>query len=378
MARTIAGRGAAADRRGPAADDPAAARPGDGSRADADSDDPGPRGRAAAGDAVGQPDGRLPLRRRARDGPVGDRRRRRRSRAGGRDVADELGERMWDVRREFFVPCPDAEEAVRLAMAAAERPVVLVDLGDNIGGGSAGDGTVLLAELLRQRAADAVVVLYDPEARRGRPSGRGRRTVRAAGRRASRRLHGEPVAVRGVVRSLHDGTWVEDQPRHGGRRFNDQGATAVIAIDGPILLVLNSLRTPPFSLGQLTSLGIDPVATGDPRREGGRRLQGGVRADCRTRSSRWIRPGLTAIDPGRFHVSRHYPGRPMFPLDDCESNRCLGSRLSRRLDGVRARHTGGRPRSRTSLRPSLARTRFSPRTFSSASSIAWIGDGAGG
>ena len=62
-----------------------------------------------------------------------------------------------------------------------------------------------------------------------------------------------------MVRSIHDGTWVEDQPRHGGRRYNDQGTTAVIEIEGPILLVVNSLRTPPFSLGQTTSLGIEPA-----------------------------------------------------------------------------------------------------------------------
>ena len=73
------------------------------------------------------------------------------------------------------------------------------------------------------------------------------------------RRHGDPVEVRGLVRSLHDGKWVEDLPRHGGRRFNDQGATAVIDLEGSNVLVLNSLRTPPFSLGQLTSLGIDPA-----------------------------------------------------------------------------------------------------------------------
>ncbi len=99
-------------------------------------------------------------------------------------TAEELGQRMWERRREFLVKCPDAEEGVRLAMAAAERPVVLVDLGDNIGGGSAGDGTVLLAELLRQGARDAVVVIYDPEA------------VRAAARPGPADRFNQPVGGR--------------------------------------------------------------------------------------------------------------------------------------------------------------------------------------
>jgi microcystin degradation protein MlrC len=229
------------------------------------------------------------------------------------DVADELAGRMWDVRRELFVPCPGPEEAVRLAVASDRRPVVLVDLGDNVGGGSAGDGTVLLAELLRQGAVGAVVVLHDPDAvHAARQAGPGGRFECAVGGRVDR-LHGDPVLVRGVVRSLHDGTWVEDQPRHGGRRLNDQGPTAVVAIDGPNSLVLNSRRTPPFSLGQITSLGIDPA------RQAILVVKAAVayKAAYGPIAARVIEvdtPGLTAIDPLRFRF-RHIR-RPMFPLDD--------------------------------------------------------------
>jgi microcystin degradation protein MlrC len=175
-----------------------------------------------------------------------------------RAVADDLAARMSDVRQAFRVPCPGPSEAVRLALESDRTPVVLVDLGDNVGGGSAGDGTVLLEELIHSGARDAVVVLYDPEAvAAAGAAGIGGRFEQTVGGRVDR-LHGQPVLVQGVVRTLHDGTWVEDLPRHGGRRFNDQGATAVVELEGPIRLVLNSLRTPPFSLGQLTSLGIEP------------------------------------------------------------------------------------------------------------------------
>lgn len=230
-------------------------------------------------------------------------------------VADDLAERMWDVRRALFVACPRADEAVRQAMASDRRPVVLVDLGDNVGGGSAGDGTVLLAELLRQGAAGAVVVLCDPEGvRAARQAGPGGRFEQLVGGRVDR-LHGEPVMVRGVVASLHDGSWVEDQPRHGGRRFNDQGPTAVIATDGPNpnTVVLNSLRTPPFSLGQLTSLGIDPsrpsivvVKAAVAHKAAYGPIAGRI-IEVDT-------PGLTAIEPSRFAFQ--HIRRPMYPLDD--------------------------------------------------------------
>jgi microcystin degradation protein MlrC len=234
-------------------------------------------------------------------------------RPAAQEVADELARRMWEARRDLFVPCPGPKEAVRLALASNQGPVVLVDLGDNIGGGSAGDGTVLLSELLRQRAGGAVVVLHDPVAVQfAQRAGPGGRFEFAVGGRVDR-LHGDPAWVQGVVHSLHAGTWVEDQPRHGGRRFNDQGATAVVMIDGPNTLVLNSLRTPPFSLGQISSLGIDPT------RQAILVVKAAVayKAAYAPIAARVIEvdtPGLTAIDPHRFTF--HHIRRPMFPLDD--------------------------------------------------------------
>jgi microcystin degradation protein MlrC len=150
-------------------------------------------------------------------------------------------------------------------------------------------------------------VLYDPEAvASAREAGAGGRFDRAVGGRVDR-LHGEPVPARGVVRSLHAGTWLEDRPRHGGRRFNDQGNTAVIELDGPILLVLNSLRTPPFSLGQLTSLGIEPA------RQSILVVKAAVayKAAYGPIAGRVIEvdtPGLTSLDLSRFAYRRaHLP-----------------------------------------------------------------------
>jgi microcystin degradation protein MlrC len=233
-------------------------------------------------------------------------------RGRARAVADELGGRMWEIRRELIVRCPGPEEAVRQAISSDRKPVILVDLGDNIGGGSPGDGTVLLGQILEQEAGGALVPLCDPaavaEAERVGPGGAFHRRV---GGRVDR-LHGDPVEVRGVVRSLHDGKWVEDQPRHGGRRFNDQGATAVIDLDDSNTLVLNSLRTPPFSLGQLTSLGIDPARQAIVVVKAAIAYKAAY-APIAARAIEVDTPGLTAVDPARF-TYRHRR-RPMFPFE---------------------------------------------------------------
>jgi microcystin degradation protein MlrC len=227
-------------------------------------------------------------------------------------AAEELADRMWAVRHSLNVPCATPEEAVRQAAAADRGPVILVDLGDNIGGGSAGDGTVLLAEILRQRATGAVVVLFAPEAvKECQRIGVGGRFAGKVGG-AVDRLHGDPVEVAGRITGLHDGKWVETEARHGGRRHNDQGPTAVLALDRGNTLVLNSLQTPPFSLGQLTSLGIDPVhakVIAVKAAVAYKAAYGPIAAEIIEVDT----PGVTAVNPARF--TYHHITRPMFPLD---------------------------------------------------------------
>ena len=227
-------------------------------------------------------------------------------------TADELAAAMWGVRQELYVPCPQPDEAVRRAVASARTPVLLIDLGDNIGGGSAGDGTVLLAELLRQKATGFVVALHAPAAvELAKAAGVGVVLECTVGG-SSGRTHGDPVAVRGTVRSLHDGKWTEYEARHGGKRQNDQGHTSVLDLGGGNTLVLNSLRTPPFSIGQLTGLGIDPKAA----RAIVVKAAVAYKAAYEPIAGEIIEvdtPGFTAINPARFTYTRIR--RPMFPLD---------------------------------------------------------------
>jgi len=57
----------------------------------------------------------------------------------------------------------DETEAVDTALAATAWPVVIADMWDNPGGGTAGDATVVLAELIRRGAEDvAVGTIWDP------------------------------------------------------------------------------------------------------------------------------------------------------------------------------------------------------------------------
>ena len=81
-----------------------------------------------------------------------------------KETAESIAQAMWQRRNEFQVVVPGVEDAVREAVSESAGLTILVDVGDNLGGGAPGDGTFLLAELLKQRAQKALVLLPDPEA----------------------------------------------------------------------------------------------------------------------------------------------------------------------------------------------------------------------
>ncbi len=177
--------------------------------------------------------------------------------------AERLSGLLWGVRDKLILKLPEPAEAVKIAMSSDKFPIVLMDTGDNIGGGSSGDSTFILTELLQQKATGWVMTIADREAvDAAYRAGVGQPFDQLVGGKTDR-LHGERVRVRGRVKSLYDGRFVEPAMRHGGGRYWDMGFSAVIEVDGstrdlPNLLLLTPKRVIPFSLHQLISAGIYP------------------------------------------------------------------------------------------------------------------------
>lgn len=221
-----------------------------------------------------------------------------------RAEADRLGQMLWATRDRLRLDLPEAAAAVAQACASDEFPVVLVDMGDNIGGGSAGDSTFLLAELLRQNAQGWVMVLADPDAvTQAVHAGIGGRFEGLVGGKTDS-LHGESQRVSGRVKMIHDGKFIETEVRHGGARYYDQGLSALIEVDGGTrdtsnLLLLTSNRQPPLSLHQLLSCGIDA------QRQKILVVKAAIafRAAYEPIAARILEvdtPGATAVNPARF------------------------------------------------------------------------------
>ncbi len=81
--------------------------------------------------------------------------------AKGVALARSIGLELFDKRGTFMMPQIGEAEAVSLAMKAdtSTGPVVIADVWDNPGGGTAGDATVLLRELMAQGATSVAAGL---------------------------------------------------------------------------------------------------------------------------------------------------------------------------------------------------------------------------
>jgi microcystin degradation protein MlrC len=202
-------------------------------------------------------------------------------------------------------------------MKAEKFPVALIDMGDNIGGGTPGDSTFLLEELIRQKAEGWVVVIADVEAADvAFRAGVGAPFNHLVGGKTDSD-HGKPVSMRGRVRSLHEGVYVEPEIRHGGGRYWDMGETAVIHVDGstldvPNLVLLTKKRSSPNSIHQLVSNGVYVerqkiiVVKGNIAPRAAYEPVAGVIIPVDT-------AGATAVNPARFKFTK--ARRPLFGME---------------------------------------------------------------
>lgn len=170
-----------------------------------------------------------------------------------------LSNHLWDSREDFRGKLVSVEEALRDVQQKPGQRICLLDMGDNVGGGSSADGTELARALLDRGLGPAFVALYDPgSVQQCVHVGIGG-TIRLNIGGKTDRLHGEPLDVGVEVVSLHSGKFSESLPRHGGITEFDQGRSAVVTVVGHSLTILiTSKRIAPFSLQQLLSCEVDP------------------------------------------------------------------------------------------------------------------------
>jgi microcystin degradation protein MlrC len=229
-----------------------------------------------------------------------------------RGIARELARAAWDVRADLDGDGTPIDDALRLAASSESYPVVLLDVGDNVGGGSPADSTHVLAAAKRLGIGGVFHSLCDPESVAVCAAAGVGATVELNVGGKTDDLHGDPVAIRGTVRAIDDGRFEDAGPTHGGRRFYDAGPRAVVYTEDDHTLLLTSRPMGNTSRQELVSAGIDPltqpiiVAKGvhSPR---------GAYEPIAAAMIQLNSPGCTSADVTVLEY--HHRRRPMFPYE---------------------------------------------------------------
>ncbi|ODT83252.1 MAG: microcystin LR degradation protein MlrC-like protein [Pelagibacterium sp. SCN 64-44] len=173
----------------------------------------------------------------------------------GAELAERLGRELFSMRGTFMVEQVDEKAALDAAMAAPKGPVVIADVWDNPGGGTAGDATVILEEILARGIRDvAVGTIWDPIAVQiCMAAGEGAEIALRFGAKSAPQT-GNPIDRLVTVKRL-----VKNAEMRFGDSFAPFGDAAWISFDG-VDVILNSTRAQSFDPSLFSVMGIEPTS----------------------------------------------------------------------------------------------------------------------
>ena len=138
---------------------------------------------------------------------------------GAQQAADELARYIWERREEFRAVSLSPSEAMELACKTeGEGYIVINELSDNPGGGTPGDGTHLLREMLERNYPKTIFgYLYDPVAVNEICRHHVGDTVSITIGGRTEKLHGEPLEIKDAeIQCISNGKVTYVSPVHAG------------------------------------------------------------------------------------------------------------------------------------------------------------------
>lgn len=233
--------------------------------------------------------------------------------AQAREICREISSMLIDRRESLRGKMISAEQAMAM-LDDSVKPVGLLDMGDNMGGGAPGDSMILSELCLAQKRWRTLICIPDEESvQQSVAAGLGKIVNLSIGGKLPM-SPSCPVIVKGRVVVLHDGKFQDAKPGHGGISVGDMGQTAVVESEQSHTIVLVSRRTGAVtSTAPFLALGIDLAAYGAIVLKGVHAPVGGFRSICAS----FIRvntPGVTTAEMTSL-VYRNRR-RPLFPFEE--------------------------------------------------------------
>jgi microcystin degradation protein MlrC len=175
------------------------------------------------------------------------------------ESADFLIKEILEREAQFSVEMYPPEEALVKALQISEttdKPIILVDVQDNAGGGSPSDTVWLLEELVKKKIERAAIgVIWDPQAAAtAHHAGVGTKVQIALG---GHTLPGhKPFESEYLIEQLHDGDFLGTGPMVKGRTLN-LGKMAQLRLDG-IRIVISTDRMQALDQSLFRMVGVEP------------------------------------------------------------------------------------------------------------------------
>ncbi|PCJ60543.1 MAG: hypothetical protein COA79_08195 [Planctomycetota bacterium] len=174
-------------------------------------------------------------------------------------IVVEISEAIWEKRHQLICNPISIKDAIKEATSTntSNGPVLLCDAADNPGGGSAGDGTDILRELLDQNISDALVsTIWDAESARELHQHKVGEMVKLNLGGKSPEHAGTSLDIEGKILSLKDGHYTNKGPFNTGSKAN-LGLTALIDING-IKVIVHENRAQTLDREIIRFTGINP------------------------------------------------------------------------------------------------------------------------
>jgi microcystin degradation protein MlrC len=176
------------------------------------------------------------------------------------EYADRLLQEILDREPQFTVDMLPPDKAVDKALemaAKSDKPIILVDVQDNAGGGSPSDTIWLLKALVEKKVKNAALgLIWDPPAAtKAFQAGEGARVRIALG---GHTIPGQtPYEAEYTVEKLHEGDFLGTGPMVGGRTLN-LGKMAQLKLDD-IRIVISSDRMQALDQSLFRVVGVEPA-----------------------------------------------------------------------------------------------------------------------
>lgn len=227
--------------------------------------------------------------------------------------ADKLAAWLVENRQLFVGEMISAQEAIERARTAP-KPVGLLDMGDNAGGGAPADSTYIARLLEQDGTFKSILCIQDrPSVEAAKAAGVGARVRLSVGGKLP--MSPAPsLEVEATVISFHEGIFKETQPRHGGKTGGDMGLSVIAKTDRGLTLVLMSNRTGIGASAQpLLSIGIKPEEYDIIILKGVHAPVGAYAEICPT-LIRVNTPGVTTAEMET--LTYHHRRKPLFPFEE--------------------------------------------------------------